>query len=141
MGSFQCPHCKKNFSLKKNLNRHLKNHLIESGFNCNICDKKLQSKYNLNCHTIAIHQEKKISNSAGIVLFNSKELVSRLQSDWKEICNFHHQIVQLWNKLILITCYELFIYWCLVLSNLAPDYDLLNPLHRRLRVLGFLNVR
>ena len=64
MGSFQCPHCKKNSSMKKNLNRHLKNHLIESVFNCNICDKKFKSKYNLNCHMIAIHQEKKILDSA-----------------------------------------------------------------------------
>ncbi|WP_257263043.1 C2H2-type zinc finger protein, partial [Endozoicomonas sp. ONNA2] len=52
--SFQCDQCKKIFSLKRNLKRHILTHTGEKPFKCTVCDKSFNQPDNLKTH-VRIH--------------------------------------------------------------------------------------
>ena len=60
---YSCIHCKKIFSSKNNLEKHLKTHIKnlsdkQSNFECEICEKSFGLKKNLNKHMRNSYEEK-----------------------------------------------------------------------------------
>ncbi|XP_034030995.1 zinc finger protein 1035 isoform X2 [Thalassophryne amazonica] len=48
--ALECPFCKRNFSIRRNLVRHMFKHTGGKPFSCSICGKQFYSEYHLKCH-------------------------------------------------------------------------------------------